>query len=508
MAGDPLVGRVLADRFEIRERIGEGGTGVVYRARQLSVDRDIAIKILGAHVSTDPQWVKRFHNEARAASRLSHPNTVQLIDFGQTKEGLLFIAMELLHGRSLRTEIERSFRLPTARVLRIVSQMCASLGEAHGQGIIHRDIKPDNVYLVEVKGAGDYVKVLDFSVAKLDTPDAQVTRAGVVFGTPAYMSPEQGRGIKLDARSDVYAVGIVMYEMLGGKPPFDAQNPTDVVLMHLQATPPPLPSDVPQQVAREVMRALEKDPNRRHQTAEELDHACQAAMADLYPRQTPGSGLHQQLSAPNQPVRMQPQAAPQANTMIASSPKPKPVADQRTLLADAPKAVPVPEQRTQMAMPAPQQPVRGATPIAEQRTMMAAAPTAAPRGVAEQKTMMGMQAPVLPPPPNAPPPAGPNPNEQRTQMAMPAPSVGQSDQRTQMAMSAPIPSGRGTMVLPESSGVVAFAEAEAARVREEMNRENAPAEGSVLFWIVWVLIGLAGGLGYHFYLLQRLKTGQ
>src|SRR3954466_1191513 len=239
-AGDPLVGRVLADRFEILERIGEGGTGVGYRAPPLWVDRDIAIKILGAHVSTDPSWVKRFHNEARAASRLSHPNTVQLIDFGQTKEGLLFIAMEFLSGRSLRAEIEKLGRLPPNRVLRILSQMCASLSEAHNQGIIHRDIKPDNVYLVDMKGAGDYVKVLDFSVAKLDAPDAQVTRAGVVFGTPQYMSPEQGRGVPLDARSDIYAVGIVAYEMLTGKPPFDAKIPTEIVMMHLRDKPAPL----------------------------------------------------------------------------------------------------------------------------------------------------------------------------------------------------------------------------------------------------------------------------
>src|SRR5258706_5459228 len=260
MTQDPLVGKVISDRFAILERIGEGGTGVVYKAKQLSVDRIIAIKVLGAHVSTDPSWVKRFHNEARAASRLDHPNTVRLIDFGQTKEGLLFIAMEFLHGRSLRQEIDRAQKLPPNRMLRITSQVCASLSEAHNQGIIHRDIKPDNIYLVEMKGAGDYVKVLDFSVAKLDAPDAQVTRAGVVFGTPAYMSPEQGRGVPLDARSDIYAVGVVAYEMLNGKPPFDGRIPTEVVMMHLRDKPAPLASTVPPNVAKLVMKALDKDP--------------------------------------------------------------------------------------------------------------------------------------------------------------------------------------------------------------------------------------------------------
>ena len=287
---DPLVGKTLADRFEILERIGEGGTGVVYRAKQLSVDRIIAIKVLGAHVSTDPSWVKRFHNEARAASRLDHPNTVRLIDFGQTKEGLLFIAMEFLSGAlAARRDRASMGRLPPNRVLRIVSQMCASLSEAHNQGIIHRDIKPDNVYLVDMKGAGDYVKVLDFSVAKLDAPDAQVTRAGVVFGTPQYMSPEQGRGVPLDARSDIYAVGVVAYEMLTGKPPFDAKIPTEVVMMHLRDKPAPLVG-LPPQLTEIVMKALEKDAGRRQQSAEELDQECQQCLAELFPRQTPGPG--------------------------------------------------------------------------------------------------------------------------------------------------------------------------------------------------------------------------
>ena len=277
---DPLVGKVLAERFEMIERVGDGGTGVVYKAKQLSVDRIIAVKVLGAHVSTDPQWMKRFQNEARAASRLEHPNTVRILDFGQTREGLLFIAMEFLNGRSLRTEIERAGRMQAARTLQIIAQVCSSLAEAHSQGIIHRDIKPDNVMLVDMKGGGDMVKVLDFSVAKLDTPDAQLTRAGVVFGTPAYMSPEQGRGVPLSPQSDLYAVGIVAYEMLMGHPPFAASIPTDVVMMHLRNPPPPL-SGVPSQVAELVMRALDKDPKRRHGSASEMEQHCQRLLAEM-----------------------------------------------------------------------------------------------------------------------------------------------------------------------------------------------------------------------------------
>ena len=288
-ASDPLVGKVLADRFEILERVGDGGTGVVYRAKQLSVDRIIAVKVLGAHVSTDPQWMKRFQNEARAASKLEHHNTVRVLDFGQTREGLLFIAMEFLNGRSLRSEIERSGRMAVPRVLQIVSQISASLGEAHMMGIIHRDIKPDNVFLVDLKGGGDMVKVLDFSVAKSDSPDAQLTRAGVVFGTPAYMSPEQGRGIPLGPASDLYAVGIVAYEMLSGRPPFQASIPTEVVMMHLRNPPPPL-QGVPPQVAQMVMRTLEKDAKRRPQSAAELQQICQQLLVDLSGYQPPMAG--------------------------------------------------------------------------------------------------------------------------------------------------------------------------------------------------------------------------
>jgi len=258
---DPLVGKVLADRFEILSRIGEGGTGVVYKAKQITVDRTVAIKVLGAHVSSDPTWVKRFHNEARAAARLDHPNTVRLIDFGETKEGLLFIAMEFLHGKALSDEIVRLGKLPPQRVLRILSQVCQSLQEAHGQGIIHRDIKPDNIFLVEMKGGGDFVKVLDFSVAKMED-NAQQTRAGTVFGTPAYMSPEQARGVKLSPHSDIYACGIVAYEMLTGKLPFEGKNQQEMMIARLRSEPIPARNrrpELPEAVDRALLKAMARE---------------------------------------------------------------------------------------------------------------------------------------------------------------------------------------------------------------------------------------------------------
>ncbi|HEX6839718.1 MAG TPA: serine/threonine-protein kinase, partial [Polyangia bacterium] len=423
-----------------------------------------------------------------------------------TKEGLLFIAMEFLSGRSLRAEIERLGKLPPNRVLRILSQMCASLSEAHNQGIIHRDIKPDNVYLVDMKGAGDYVKVLDFSVAKLD------------------------------ARSDIYAVGIVAYEMLTGKPPFDAKIPTEIVMMHLRDKPAPL-TGLPPQLTTIVMKALEKDAGRRQQSAEELDTECQQCLAELFPRQTPGPNAVPVVAAPPPaaaPVRA---AVAEQRTMMAQEApvvRAPAVAEQKTMMAqEAPKLA---EQKTMMAQEAPR---LGAPPpgsptaspaTIDQKTMMAqeapklgaappigpppaykpplgAPPAAPPPANAEQKTMMAMEAPRiaggLPPPPAAPPPPSAAP-QQRTMMAQEAPPL--SAQKTMLAQPAPVvgePAG-STKILPDSAGVVAYATERARRARASGSNEalQAPPAGA-LFWIAWIVLGIGIGLAVHFYLAQR-----
>jgi serine/threonine protein kinase len=443
---DPFIGKVLAERFEILERLGDGGTGVVYKARQLSVDRIIALKVLGAHVSTDPQWIRRFQNEARAASRLEHPNTVRVIDFGQTREGLLFIAMEYLHGHSLRTEIDQMRRLPHSRVLHIVSQVCASLSEAHAQGIIHRDIKPDNIYLVEKKGAGDVVKVLDFSVAKFDSPDGQLTRAGVVFGTPAYMSPEQGRGVTLDPRSDIYAVGVVAYEMLSGRPPFEHQIPTEVVLMHLRQQPAPL-VDVPTPVAQLVMRTLEKEPARRPANAEQLAEECQRIMAELSPQQKRRIGAASAVSPSQLPAAPPPAAVPIATASATD--------------------------RTMMALP--DLPRLGAPPP--------------------------LEAPLSPP---APPPrlevspalgrmSTPRSTERRTVAIFSVDSMSK--------VAPPQRSSRGTATAP-----ISLRMASPTRIMQPQRRGQKPfrvgALAGSLFWTAWVLFGIGIGVAMHF-LLSR-----
>ncbi|HUS29804.1 MAG TPA: serine/threonine-protein kinase, partial [Kofleriaceae bacterium] len=244
MTQDPFVGKVIDGRYEIQQRVGEGGMGVVYKARQMSIDRVIALKMLNQQMAGDQQWVQRFYNEAKACSRLQHPNTIRMFDFGQTQDGRLFMTMEFLDGMSLRDALDRGPIAPQ-RVIKVLIQCCASLAEAHSIGIIHRDIKPDNVFLLNMAGSPDFVKLLDFSVAKLLEGDRMKTQAGVVFGTPQYMSPEQGRGLPLDARSDLYALGILAFEMLTGNVPYNDDNPMTVIQMHLHGQVPPMPDAVP-----------------------------------------------------------------------------------------------------------------------------------------------------------------------------------------------------------------------------------------------------------------------
>jgi len=277
---DPFVGKIIDGRYEIQMRIGEGGMGVVYKARQTPLDRVIALKMLNSQMATDPNWVQRFYNEAKACSRLQHPNTIRMFDFGQTPDGRLFMTMEFLDGVSLREALSKGPLAPH-RVVKILIQCCASLAEAHSIGIIHRDIKPDNVFLLNMAGSPDFVKLLDFSVAKLLEGDRLKTQAGVVFGTPQYMSPEQGRGMPLDARSDLYALGILAFEMLTGNVPFHDENPMTVIQMHLQAQVPPLPQSIPYSVQQIVRRALEKEPNRRYQSSGEMMQHCQQVFSEV-----------------------------------------------------------------------------------------------------------------------------------------------------------------------------------------------------------------------------------
>jgi serine/threonine-protein kinase len=277
---DPLIGNIVGGRFRITGVLGEGGMGRVYTGEQqmgTSV-RKVAVKTLLAQYARDPQVLARFMRECGTVSELEHPNTIKVHDFGQTDSGELYIAMELLSGVSLEKELERGALRPE-RVDFILGQMCGSLQEAHDKGIVHRDLKPANVYLTIRAGEEDYVKVLDFGIAKREDKNTKVeeklTVQGTVLGTPPYMSPEQFKGGELDARSDIYSLGVMTYEMLTGRLPFDADTPWVWATQHMTAQPfpfetIPLGSQVPPKMKAAVMRALSKDTAHRQQTVREF----------------------------------------------------------------------------------------------------------------------------------------------------------------------------------------------------------------------------------------------
>ena len=288
---DPLLGKVIGDRYRIIERVGVGGMGTVYRASQSGLDRQVAIKILKRDLSWDSDTVTRFHREARAMSLLTHPNTVRVFDFGETPDGLLYFTMELLEGELLTSRVEREGPVDVHASIRIVQQILRSLSEAHTKGIIHRDLKPDNIYLAQVEGhAEPVVKVLDFGIAKIVQGERAIdqleTQAGTVFGTPRYMSPEQAQGKKLDPRSDLYSVGILLYQLLTGRAPFVDDDAVVVMAKHIRERPMPpreITPDQPIPVAldRVVMRAIEKDPARRFKTAERFITKLELCVADI-----------------------------------------------------------------------------------------------------------------------------------------------------------------------------------------------------------------------------------
>jgi serine/threonine-protein kinase len=288
--GDTLLGRTIAGRFTILSRIGVGGMGTVYRAEQASMGRMVAVKILKATLNRETDTVTRFHREAKATSLLQHPNTVTVFDFGQTKDGMLYLVMELLEGELLTKVLEKKGALPLDHAVRIARQILGSLGEAHEQGIIHRDLKPDNVYVTRLTDGSEHIKVLDFGIAKVFQSemriDALETQAGIVFGTPRYMSPEQAQSKPLDGRSDLYTVGVLLYQMVTGQPPFPDEDAVVVMARHIK-TRPLLPSElradlsIPQAVDDVLARSLEKDPARRPQTAQEFAAALEGCTAQI-----------------------------------------------------------------------------------------------------------------------------------------------------------------------------------------------------------------------------------
>jgi eukaryotic-like serine/threonine-protein kinase len=282
---DEYIGKTLARKYRVEALIGEGGMGKVYRARQLVLDKPVVLKVLRQSLLSDERTVARFQREAKAASRLNHPNSISILDFGQAEDGALFIAMEFVPGEDLHQLLSREWPLGEGRVIRIVSQVLSALSDAHGAGVIHRDLKPENIMVEQRRNEADFVKVLDFGIAKITDASGEdgpaLTRAGFVCGTPEYMSPEQARGASLDHRSDLYAVGVLLYQLMTGLLPFESDSAVGFATKHLTEEPPPPSRRRPDArisvgMERLILRTLSKDPEDRPANAEAFKAELQA----------------------------------------------------------------------------------------------------------------------------------------------------------------------------------------------------------------------------------------
>ena len=301
-APDPLIGRVIADRFKIVSLIARGGMGKVYRAEQAPLGRVCAIKVLNPNYNgdADPEFHRRFFREASITSKITHPNSVTIFDYGKTDDDIYFMAMEYLEGQTLHMALREGGVMNEIRVGKITSQICRALREAHKLGVIHRDLKPANIFLThagsrpapDASGSmpplseeeEDFVKVLDFGLVKhlSERPEEQLTQTGLFMGSPKYMAPEQIQGGHVDERTDIYSLGIIMYEMLAGKVPFERATSVNILMAHVGEPPPPMRAVNPNLVCSPafeeiVMSCIAKDPNERISSMDNLLQAIRRA---------------------------------------------------------------------------------------------------------------------------------------------------------------------------------------------------------------------------------------
>ena len=291
---DALIGTVLAGKYRIDKLLNQGGMGSVYQGTHILMDKTVAIKVLRPSLAADEKIVARFSREARAASRISHPNALSVTDFGEDENGTVFLVMEFLSGRTLKEVIRDDGPLPLPRIVDITRQVGDALAAAHSQGVVHRDLKSDNIMLLDTSTV-DYAKVLDFGIAKINEPEGEfdggLTAPNLVIGTPQYMSPEQcSQDGEIDSRSDIYSLGVILFEMLVGHVPFAGDSATIVMMKHLQE---PVPSvleerpDVPPPVGRVVARAMAKVPGNRYQNVAELIEDLTIASGMIVPVPVP-----------------------------------------------------------------------------------------------------------------------------------------------------------------------------------------------------------------------------
>jgi len=275
---DPLLNQLVADRYRVIRKLGEGGMGSVYLAEHVVIEKKFALKVLAPELSRRSDLVARFLQEARSASRIGHENVIDIMDFGQSPDGLVYIAMEFLDGKDLGEIVRGKGAMPWPEAREIVLQICRALRAAHDRGIVHRDMKPENIFLIQREGQPHFVKILDFGIAKvmgLDPNGPRLTRTGMIFGTPEYMAPEQAEGKDTDHRADIYAVGCIMYHLITGQTPFVAESFMTMLTKHLMEEPVAPSARRPDLVITPemdglVLKSLEKDRDKRWQSMAEL----------------------------------------------------------------------------------------------------------------------------------------------------------------------------------------------------------------------------------------------
>ena len=280
----PRQRQLLDNRYELLESLGKGAMGVVHRGRHVVLDKPVAIKRLTYMANEHPKVYERFLREARAAAQIQHPNICDATDFGLDEQGQAYMVMELLDGQTLKALIDEQGKLDEARAVSIVVQITSALGAAHAHGVVHRDLKPDNLFLISRQGQADFIKVLDFGLAGIESDEdsTRLTRSGAVLGTPTYMAPEQAMGERSDHRADLYSLGVLLYELLSGHPPFTARSIMKVLAQQIHTPPPPLRGVRPR-LAAIVNRLLSKKPSARFPDAASLMQAFQALNLRLNP---------------------------------------------------------------------------------------------------------------------------------------------------------------------------------------------------------------------------------
>jgi serine/threonine-protein kinase len=350
-ASADLVGQVVADRYHIIKKLGEGGMGAVYLGEHVKMGRKSAIKVMAAAMSQDPDAISRFNREASNASRISHPNVCQIYDFGETPDGLIYLAMEFIEGQALKDVIEAAGALEPARAASILKQAADALQAAHDLSIVHRDIKPDNIMVVQGKDGSDIVKVVDFGIARAvggDESGQKVTKTGLVVGTPEYMSPEQLSGDKLDGRSDIYSLALVLYRMLTGTLPFEADSAQEVMIKRLTDDPVPLDQarpdlKFPAKLQLVLNVALARQPAERYQSAAEFGRDTADAVAGTGAPSTRVAPAHEgatQVMSPNE-------VAAHATKHQSATKRP---AEKTAAMAAAASAAPMPVQAKRSMM--------------------------------------------------------------------------------------------------------------------------------------------------------------